>query len=81
MSTDERRLDDTTVTVLIAPEDTQQVEFTDTRQAVADAGATVDAVGSDAGEAQAVNDDLEEDETFEGRPHLLRRFRRGLRRS
>jgi protease I len=65
MSTDERRLDDTTVAVLIAPEGTEQVEFTESRQAVADAGATVDVVGSESGEAQAVNNDLEEGDTFE----------------
>ena len=63
--TDERRLEDTTVAVLIAPEGTEEVEFTEPRRAVSEAGATVDAVGSETGEAQAVNDDLEEGETFE----------------
>jgi protease I len=65
MSTDEQRLDDRTVAVLIAPEGTEEVELTEPRRAVTEAGATVDVVGSETGEARTVNDDLEEGETFE----------------
>jgi protease I len=52
MSTNERRLDDTTVAVLIAPEGTEEIEFTESRRAVAEAGATGDVVGSETGEAE-----------------------------
>jgi protease I len=65
MNTDEQRLDDTTVAILVAPEGTEEVELTEPRRAVAEAGATVDVVGSETGEARTVNDDLEEGETFE----------------
>jgi hypothetical protein len=65
MSSTDESLEDVTVAVLIASEGTEEVEFVEPRRAVAEAGATVDAVGSEAGEAQAVNNDLEEGETFE----------------
>jgi protease I len=64
-TTDQQRLEGTTVAVLLAPAGTEEVEFTEPRRAVAEAGATVDVVGSETGEAQAVNDDLEAGETFE----------------
>lgn len=64
-TTAEQRLEDATVAVLIAPEGTEEVEFTEPRRAVSEAGATIDVVGSETGEARAVNDDLEAGETFE----------------
>lgn len=41
------------------------VEFTDPKEALEDAGASVDVVGAETGEAQMVNNDLEEDDTYE----------------
>lgn len=58
-------LTDTNVAIFISPRGTEQVEFTEPKQAVSDAGATVDVVGSKTGEATTVNNDLDEGETFE----------------
>ncbi len=58
-------LEDVRVAVFIAPEGTEEVEFTDPRQAVSEAGAAVDVLGSEPGEAQAVENDLEEAGTYE----------------
>lgn len=58
-------LTDTNVAVFLAPRGTEEVEFTEPKQAVEDAGASVDVVGSETGEAQAVNNDLEPGDTFE----------------
>ena len=58
-------LDDTTVAIFIAPEGTEQVEFTEPKGAVEDAGASVDVVGAETGEARAVNDDLDPGDAFE----------------
>lgn len=59
------RLTDTTVAIFIAPRGTEQVEFTEPKAAVEDAGASVDVVGAETGEVQAVNNDLEAGDTFE----------------
>jgi protease I len=48
-----------TVALLVAPRGTEEAEFTDPRQAVEDAGGRVDVIGSDAGEAETVNRDLD----------------------
>ncbi|SFG11226.1 protease I [Halopelagius inordinatus] len=58
-------LDDTNVAILLAPEGTEEVEFTRPRQAVEDAGANVDAVGPETGEVQTVESDLNEAGTYE----------------
>ena len=53
------------VALLIAPKGTEQVEFERPRQAVQDAGARVDVIGIKAGQAQAVNNDLEMGDKFQ----------------
>ena len=52
------------VAILIAPVGTEQVEFVQPRQTVQDAGATVDVVGLQTGEAQTMNSDVNPGETF-----------------
>ena len=52
------------VAILIAPIGTEQVEFVQPKQAVEAEGATVEAVGIEAGEAQAMNNDTEMGDTF-----------------
>ncbi len=52
------------VALLIAPVGTEQVEFTEARKAVEEAGATVDVVGIEAGDAQTMNSDVNPGETF-----------------
>ena len=52
------------VAILIAPVGTEQVEFVQPRQAVQDAGATVDVVGLQTGEAQTMNSDVNPGEIF-----------------
>lgn len=63
--TDERPLADVTVGIFLAPAGTEEVEFTEPKDAVADAGATVDVLGSQPGEARTVNNDLEESDPYE----------------
>ncbi|MBA2694093.1 MAG: type 1 glutamine amidotransferase [Rubrobacter sp.] len=46
------------VAILISPVGTEQVEFTESKKAVEDAGAEVDVIGIEAGEAQAMNSDV-----------------------
>ena len=58
-------LTDVTVAIFIAPRGTEQVEFTEPKQAVEDAGASTTVVGAEPGEVQAVNNDLEPGDTFE----------------
>ncbi|RKD97152.1 type 1 glutamine amidotransferase domain-containing protein [Halopiger aswanensis] len=65
MSDSQHSLEDTTVAIFIAPEGTEEIEFTEPKDAVSEAGATVDVLGSETGEAQTVNDDLEESEMYE----------------
>jgi protease I len=52
------------VALLLAPVGTEQVEFTQPKQAVEDAGAEVDVVGIQTGEAQTMNSDVNPGETF-----------------
>ena len=52
------------VAILLAPAGSEQVEFTEPKKAVKDAGADVDVIGAEPGEARAYNHDLEPGETF-----------------
>ena len=52
------------VAILLAPEGSEQVEFTEPRKAVQDAGANVDVISAERGEARTYNHDLEPGETF-----------------
>ncbi|QLH83311.1 type 1 glutamine amidotransferase domain-containing protein [Halosimplex pelagicum] len=58
-------LDGTTVAVLVAPEGTERVEFERPVEALTEAGAEVDVVSIEDGEAQTVDNDLEQAETVE----------------
>ncbi|SEV86883.1 type 1 glutamine amidotransferase domain-containing protein [Natrinema salifodinae] len=64
-NSDQQPLADVTVGIFLAPEGTEEVEFTEPKDAVTDAGATVDVLGSETGEAQTVNNDLEESDSYE----------------
>ena len=57
-------LDGTRVALLIAPAGTEEPEFTEPRQALEAAGATVTVVGLDTDDARAVNGDLEPGGTY-----------------
>jgi protease I len=46
------------VAILIAPVGSEQVEFTEPKKAVEEAGAEVDVIGIETGEAQAMNSDV-----------------------
>ncbi|SEO91240.1 protease I [Halogranum amylolyticum] len=65
MSDTEQSLDGTRIAILLAPRGTEEVEFTEPKQALAEAGADVDVVGSETGDVQTRNDDLEPGESFE----------------
>lgn len=52
------------VAILIAPVGTEQVEFTEPKKAVEEAGAEVDAVGIESGEAATMNSDVNPGESF-----------------
>ena len=52
------------VAILLAPAGSEQVEFTEPKKAVQDAGAAVDVIGAEPGEARTYNHDLEPGETF-----------------
>jgi protease I len=52
------------VAILLAPVGSEQVEFTEPKKAVEDAGAQVDVVGIQTGEAQTMNSDVNMGETF-----------------
>lgn len=52
------------VAILIAPVGTEQVEFTEPKKAVEDAGAEVDVVGIQTGEAETMNSDVNPGESF-----------------
>ena len=52
------------VAILLAPAGSEQVEFTEPKKAVKDAGADVDVIGAEHGEARTYNHDLEPGETF-----------------
>ena len=53
------------VAILLAPVGTEQVEFVQPKQAVEEAGASVDVIGLQAGEAQTMNSDVNPGETFQ----------------
>jgi protease I len=52
------------IAILLAPVGTEQVEFTEPKRAAEDAGATVDVVGIQTGDAQTMNSDVNPGETF-----------------
>lgn len=52
------------VAILIAPVGSEQVEFTEPKKAVEEAGASVEVVGLQTGEAQAMNSDVNMGDTF-----------------
>lgn len=52
------------VAILLAPAGTERVEFTEPKKAVEEAGAEVDVIGIQTGEAQTMNGDVEPAETF-----------------
>ena len=52
------------VAILLAPAGSEQVEFTEPKKAVQEAGADVDVIGAEPGEARTYNHDLEPGETF-----------------
>ncbi|ELY64558.1 type 1 glutamine amidotransferase domain-containing protein [Natrinema versiforme] len=62
---DQQPLENTTVGIFLAAEGTEEVEFTEPKATVTDAGATVDVLGDEPGEAQTVNNDLEESDSYE----------------
>ncbi|WP_247002337.1 type 1 glutamine amidotransferase domain-containing protein [Halosolutus gelatinilyticus] len=62
---DRQPLDGTRVGIFLAPEGTEEVEFTESKRAVSDAGASVDVLGSERDEGQTVNNDLEWSESYE----------------
>jgi len=53
------------IAILIAPVGSEQTEFVQPRQAVEEAGASVDVIGLQTGEAQTMNSDINPGETFE----------------
>jgi protease I len=53
------------VAVFIAPMGTEEVEFTDPKEAVENAGATVDVVGVETGEVETVNGDINPGSSYE----------------
>ncbi len=52
------------VAILLAPVGSEQVEFTEPKKAVEDAGASVDVIGIQTGDAQTMNSDVNPGETF-----------------
>ena len=62
---EQRPLEGVAVGLFLAPEGTEEVEFTEPRAALEDAGADVEVVGPETGEARTVEDDLEESDTHE----------------
>ncbi|HET7324457.1 MAG TPA: type 1 glutamine amidotransferase domain-containing protein [Halococcus sp.] len=58
-------LDGKTVAVFLAPMGTEEVEFTEPKSAVEDAGASVDVVGAETGETQTVNGDINPGDSYE----------------
>ncbi|QLG61243.1 type 1 glutamine amidotransferase domain-containing protein [Halorarum salinum] len=58
-------LDGTTVGLFLAPRGTEEVEFTEPKEAVEEAGADVDVLGSETGEVETVESDLDPAGTHE----------------
>lgn len=63
--TDQRPLDGLTVGVVVAPEGTEEIEFSESKRSLGDAGASVEVLSSDSGEAETVDDDLDWSESHE----------------
>lgn len=59
------QLGEKTIAIFLAQRGTEQVEFTEPKQAIENAGASVDVVGAETGEVQTVNNDLDPGDTFE----------------
>jgi protease I len=53
------------IALLIAPKGTEQVEFTEPKKAVENAGGTVEVISTEEGTVQTMNHDVEPGETFE----------------
>lgn len=53
------------IAILLAPVGTEQAEFTEPKKAVEDAGAEVDVVGIQTGEAHTMNSDVNPGETYQ----------------
>lgn len=62
---DQQPLEGTTVGIFLAQAGSEEIEFTEPREAVTDAGATVDVLGSDTGAGETVNNDLESSDSYE----------------
>jgi protease I len=58
-------LEGKSVAVFLAQRGTEEVEFTEPKGAVEDAGASTDVIGAETGEVQTVNNDLDPGDTFE----------------
>jgi len=58
------QLNDRRIAILIAPRGTEEPEFTQPKQAVEDAGATVTVISTESGEAETVNNDLDAGGTY-----------------
>ena len=65
MSETDQPLSDRNVAIFLAQRGTEEVEFTEPKDAVEDAGASVDVVGTETGEVQTVNNDLEPGDSYE----------------
>src|SRR5215212_4150510 len=52
------------IAILLAPVGSEEVEFTEPKKAVEEAGATVEVVGIQTGDAQTMNSDVNPGETF-----------------
>ena len=58
-------LEGKSVAVFLAPMGTEEVEFTDPKEAVEDAGASVDVVGAETGDVETVNGDINPGGSYE----------------
>jgi protease I len=58
-------LEGKTVGIVLAQRGSEEVEFTEPKEAVEDAGASVDVLGTETGEAQTVNGDLDPGGSYE----------------
>ncbi|EMA54512.1 type 1 glutamine amidotransferase domain-containing protein [Halococcus salifodinae] len=58
-------LEGKSVAIFLAPMGTEEVEFTDPKEAVEDAGASVDVVGAETGDVETVNGDINPGGSYE----------------
>ncbi len=65
MSETDQPLTDRNVAIFLAQRGTEEVEFTEPKEAVENAGASVDIVGTETGVVQTVNNDLEPGDSYE----------------